>query len=154
MTPEDLSQVASWLADGARTGKAKQSFRRRSISTSYYAVFHALALLCADTLAGVDKRSSDAWRSIYRALNHGPAKAALDRLASDMGDADLSLIAGAFKNLQRIRNDADYDPGVDYTMPEAVGYANQAKSTIYKISQLSDDLRLALATSLLFPQRR
>ncbi len=54
-------------------------FRRRAVSTAYYAVFHALARLCADELIGKNGRSSRDYERVYRALDHGPLKSAFER---------------------------------------------------------------------------
>lgn len=45
---------------------------RRSISTAYYAAFHALAASNADAIVGpaLDPLTAAAWIRIYRGLNH------------------------------------------------------------------------------------
>jgi hypothetical protein len=69
---DDLLEVADHLAR-RDPGRPKQVSLRRAIATAYYAVFHALAFLCANTLVGW----SQSWRAvtpIYRSLDHGSAR--------------------------------------------------------------------------------
>ena len=79
MNPEDLIRIARGLAGGAiggNIGRPRQAELRRAVSAAYYALFHALARCCADTLVGATpaSRSQTAWTQTYRALEHGYAK--------------------------------------------------------------------------------
>ena len=51
------------------------------MSTAYYAVFHALAHVCADRLIGSSNAASQgaAWGQVYRALEHGFARNACEQ---------------------------------------------------------------------------
>src|SRR5271156_3336117 len=55
------------------------AFKRRAISTAYYAVFHALAKLCAESMLPSAVRSTNEYTRVYRALEHGPLKAAFGK---------------------------------------------------------------------------
>ena len=65
------------IAQANRLARASQRRPRqvdmnRAVSATYYALFHTLARLCADSLAGTGKaRSMKAWLQTYRALAHG-----------------------------------------------------------------------------------
>lgn len=69
---DDLLDLAEHLAQLEPT-RPKQASLRRAVSTAYYALFHALAGLCADELIGWDKPWS-VFTPIYRSLDHGAVK--------------------------------------------------------------------------------
>ncbi|MBV9704613.1 MAG: hypothetical protein JO163_17940 [Methylobacteriaceae bacterium] len=77
--------------------KPRQTDLRRRVSNTYHALFHALALMCADALVGSTKRNGSTWVRIYRSLEHSKAKVEL-------------TFALLFVNLQKKRHEADYDP--------------------------------------------
>ena len=86
---------------------------RRAVSSCYYALFHCLARECADLLIGGNgaERSDEAWRQVYRSLEHGPAK---DR-CKDSGmikkfPKEIEDFSNTFVAMQAKRHDADYDP--------------------------------------------
>ena len=65
------------LADQmVREGAKSSALRRRAVSTAYHAVFHALAKSCASILLPSVDRNSDTYHRMYRALDHGPLRAA------------------------------------------------------------------------------
>jgi hypothetical protein len=150
----DLINVAEALADSPAKGNLKQGYRRRAISTAYYALFHALADLCANELVGSRKTKSDAWRRTYRALEHGPAKAALLELSRRNNDPSLARLSEAFVALQQFRHDADYDPHQRYAVGSDGPCIVIAQMGIDAAAKLSADIRMELATSLLLRTRR
>src|SRR5437016_12616823 len=77
---EDLLRIADDLTEHGGAGRPRQAYLRRSLSTTYYALFHALAKMCADELIGVTQSGSEAWVRVYRALEHGFAKNALSQI--------------------------------------------------------------------------
>lgn len=83
----------------ASPNKPRQNDLRRSVSTAYYALFQALAKDAADMPVGVgNNRPDNAWRQVYRALQHGDAKSACLQLrANNPGFPQLILdCAGTF----------------------------------------------------------
>lgn len=153
MIGDDLLQVARALAQG-RLSKPRQAYLRRSISSSYYAVFHSLAQLCADQLVGASKRRKEAWRRTYRALEHGFAKSALIEMRKQVADPALERFVKAFLTLQQERHDADYDPHRSYSRADALTHARSAEDAVQALGILSPDLKLELATSVLLRTRR
>ena len=116
MVPFDLIRIAEQLASGAigsGRGRPRQAELRRAVSAAYYAMFHALARCCADTLVGATRarRSRQAWRQTYRSLEHGHARnqcanqSMLRRFPSR-----IRRFAEQFVDMQRLRHIADYDP--------------------------------------------
>lgn len=127
------------LADGhlavakrlATTRRPSQSEIRRSISSAYYAVFHALARTCANSLVGrtPSQRPNKAWVEVYRGLNHGVCKKACEQ-ASTVGFPDcIHEFADAFQQLQEHRHKADYDPNTRFSKADG--------ETWYEIARLS-----------------
>lgn len=151
MTPDDLIEVARWLAEDAKTGSAKPAFRRRSVSTSYYAVFQALAELCADEFI-VDRTAAE-WEIVFRAMDHSQARNALQNVARESGDLSLGKISGTFVDLQADRHDADYNPSREFTALEADGWVDLAFDTIDEIARLPPSTRRMLAVRLMFKVR-
>lgn len=153
MTPE-LIETAWHLARHPTKGKLKQAYVRRAISTAYYALFHALATLCANELVGVGKSKSSAWARTYRALEHGFAKAALIELARRTRDRNIELLSEAFVALQQYRHEADYDPQTTYAADSGGAYIRMAELGLFAISKLTDEMKLELATTLVMRARR
>jgi len=134
------------LADGhlavakrlATTKRPTQSELRRSISSSYYAVFHALARTCANSLVGKtpSRRPEKAWIEVYRGLNHGVCEKSCEQ-ASRVNFPDcIKEFADAFRQLQALRHKADYDPAIRFGKVDA--------ETWYEIARLSvESLRSA-----------
>lgn len=127
------------LADGhlavakrlATTKRPTQSEIRRSISSSYYAVFHALARTCANSLVGKtpSKRPNKAWVEVYRGLNHGVCQKACEQASKVSFPDCIQQFADAFGQLQEHRHKADYDPDLRFGKVDA--------ETWYEIARLS-----------------
>jgi uncharacterized protein (UPF0332 family) len=137
-------------------GAGSFALKRRTVSTAYYAVFHALAKSCANTLLPSIERNSDAYQRVYRALDHGPLKAAFAAGGGPLRDRDpLKKIGEAVTQLQSERHRADYmPPSRNFFSPnQAESLVRRARETVTEIEGLSNRDRVALATSLLFKSR-
>ena len=137
-----------------RPGSA--AFRRRAVSTAYYALFHALAKLCAESLlpAGAGHRAPE-YARVYRALDHGPIKSAFNQ--SPLTDSSkLRTIGTLAVELQSSRHRADYYPPDDRLFPlaSATDLIDKARQAIAELEQLTEDERRTIATCLLFKQRQ
>jgi hypothetical protein len=129
-------------------------FLRRAVSDAYYALFHALATLCADNLIGVTKRDSQAWRRIYRGLEHGRAKDEFNRQDVRQLHANVGRIAAAFIQLQDARHAADYDPATTLRRrSDAEALVSTAESAIADVKALPNAVSLELAACLLVKKR-
>jgi hypothetical protein len=155
------STMASRLVNAAdlllQNGRRSTAFRRRAVSTAYYAVFHALARLCADYLTRSAARSSDEYERVYRALEHGPLKQAFLR-APLKDNQRLSEIGVSVVRLQAERFRADYLPPVlgvfgRAEAEELVGLARETVTQIELLSPRMHDTRI-LATALHFGLNR
>lgn len=150
---DDLLNIADDLAGQDGPGRPRQAYLRRSLSTSYYAVFHALAKLCADELIGVTRAKTNPWRQVYRALEHGLAKNALNQNVVQSLDPAAKIFADAFIDLQEKRHTADYDPKFRVGRKVTRGYIQQAKKAIAALDGLNSEQRRVMATAVLLKSR-
>ena len=113
MTPHNFLATAQDLAGANLRGRPRETNLRRAVSTTYYALFHCLALCCADLLVGGagSSRSQPAWRQAYRALQHGTARNRCERRnVVARFPAEIQNFANYFVYMQQRRHIADYDP--------------------------------------------
>jgi hypothetical protein len=153
--PLDLLDTAHDLVS-LRSGRPKQGHLRRSISSAYYAMFHALARCCADQLIGGpgSKRSRPAWNQVYRALDHGAARSACsNETMIAKFPREIQEFSRAFVQLQLKRHEADYDP--DATMYNSAALANIAivETLIKEFSNVPLKHRRAFAAWVMFKKR-
>lgn len=133
------------------------AFRRRAVSTAYYAAFHAVDKLCADYLTRSAPRASDEYLRVYRALDHAPLKTAFAR--SPLKDMPrLSQIGSSLVTLQTERHRADYLPPIAniFTRDRALLLVEMAREVVREIEAIKprDEACRALAISLLFRERQ
>jgi uncharacterized protein (UPF0332 family) len=153
--------MSSLLLDAAETllreGKRSNAFRRRAVSTAYYAVFHALAKLCADYLTRSAVRSTDEYSRVYRSLEHGALRNAFAQ--SPLKEhKSLSRIGELAIKLQVERHRADYLPPLSgsFSSREVQELIDEAREAVLEIENLKPrnrELR-TLATYLLFRERK
>jgi uncharacterized protein (UPF0332 family) len=148
-----LDAAESLLLNSAR----KAAFRRRAVSTAYYAVFHALAKLCTDYLTRSARRGTYEYARVYRSLDHGSLNSAFGQLPL-RDNPILSSIGAAVVRLQAERHQADYHPPVAGQFShgwarQLIDQAREAVIEIEKIKPQNKDCR-TLATCLLFKERR
>ena len=149
--------LASRLLDAAEAlvaaGPRSSAFRRRAVSTAYYAVFHALAKACADRFLPIDRNARE-YERVYRALDHGPLKSAAERERNDLlkGRQQILDLLDLVVLLQGERERADYLPPVKnvFSYDRATELIGQARLAVETIEALSDMDRDALAVCLIF----
>lgn len=132
-----------------------QADLRRAISSSYYAVFHALAKMAADSLVGATKsrRPNKAWVEVYRGLDHGTCRQACDRAKSVGFPTQIHHFSDAFLQLQQARHAADYDPMVRPTKEQALFYVRLAEKSIETLRSANSTDRKAFATWVLITSK-
>lgn len=149
---EDLLVLAEELAN-RDPGRPKQISLRRAVATTYYAVFHALAKMCADQPIGVTKPWS-VYTPIYRSADHSAARKALRENRSQASDPMVAAIALVFIKLHDARIAADY-------VPEPFGFSRQeirdlileARGVVAAIDALPQETKLRLAVQFLTKTR-
>ncbi|HBF30016.1 HEPN domain-containing protein [Rhizobium sp.] len=130
------------------------TFRRRAISSAYYAVFHALAQMCADVFLP-DSKSEEEILRIYRALDHGQLRTALIH-SSLKTHTQFGRISTSVVELQQERHRADYlppDVGL-FPLEDAKALVERAKLVVSEIRNMDVDHRRLLATHILFKERK
>src|SRR5262249_38309755 len=97
-----LSAADSLLQAGGRS----VAFRRRAVSTAYYAVFHALAKLARSAPA-----DSEEYARVYRSLDHGPLRTAFTQ--APRKDSPRQRKIGSFVGRLKAKGHrADYPPPI------------------------------------------
>ncbi|TXM75773.1 hypothetical protein FV218_08065 [Methylobacterium sp. WL69] len=123
LDPDELLDVARLLVTQAPGTVPNQAQIRRSVSTAYYALFHAVLRRAADHLVGADQSHTAAYALVYRAFVHGRMKEVCqvidkpslsapnqEKLKRTAFGSPLRFFATAFVELQDARHRADYDP--------------------------------------------
>lgn len=139
-----------------RTGKRpREAFMRRAVSSAYYAVFHALCRLCADTIIGGIHYKTPAWGRVYRGVSHTGAKAILTSSKELAGfPAEVADFGVAFVLLQKEREQADYNAApFEKYFADTESLVGQAANAIVILNKLEDSHRRALAAALLVKAR-
>jgi hypothetical protein len=137
------------VPDSAR--RPNQANLRRPVSTCYYAVFHALAKMAADSLVGATKsrRPNKAWVEVYPGLGHGACKYACIKATNINFPIEIHDFADAFVQLQDARHRADYDPIERYTKEQALLFVALSERAISALRGCSVRDRRAFATWVL-----
>ena len=153
MTPDDLIGLARELAR-REIGRPKSVSLRRSASSAYYAVFHALAYLCADQLVGW-RQPYAVFTPIYRSLDHAKTRSVLNASRQRSSrDPSIEAIAVAFAALQDARHDADYNPEpFPFSRTGTLELIDSAEQAIVAVRSLPPDQKLALAVKLIVKPR-
>ena len=134
--------------------------RRSSISRTYYALFHALARSCADSLIGEEgtDRTDRAWRQTYRSLDHVETAKACERCVRDnrmLGFPPSLLTFARFLPVaMRRRHQADYDPDYAPTNEAVAAMTSAANRAITALTETDLRDRRAFAAFILFERGR
>ncbi|MCC6737019.1 MAG: hypothetical protein IT534_12945 [Bauldia sp.] len=153
--------MASSLIDAAdallQEGGRSVVFRRRAVSTAYYAVFHALAKLTADYVTRSAGRSTMEYERAYRAMAHTALRSAFAN-APLVEHPRVREIGQIVVRLQAERERADYLPPGAAPFPTDVVriLLDRARDAVAAIEslRLSDESVRLLAVTLLFRDRR
>lgn len=152
----DLIDVAQQLCQDVEGNPPTQAAIRRSISTSYYALFTRTSLLVADTLAkGAAKAvPTEGWVRAHRCLNHGEIKKEAKILSNSNCILAFTIWADAILTLQEARHRADYDPTAHFLVEESEDCVGLSISGCSALSDLPPDSALDLVSRLAFRDRK
>lgn len=151
MKPDDFIKTAKDLIRIGR-GKPRQTNLRRACSTTYYALFHTLCQTCAEAFARRDTRN--AWKQVYRAVDHGIARQNCKR--SDVISRfpePIQDFADQFVSMQEKRHRADYDPHQKFLKSAVEADIAAAESAIANFHACAVKDRKAFAAYVLFKHR-
>ena len=154
MNPHDLLRIARQLAQGPSRGRPREANLRRAVSATYYALFHALANCCANRLAGTTRasRSQQAWRQVYRALEHGYVKHQCNQPIMQKFPTEIQDFGDQFVDMQKQRHLADYDPVATFTRSEVLQLIEETEKTIkqFELTTPGDQRAFAIYVLLRF----
>ena len=157
MLPRELIRTARRLIESPGRGQPRQSDLKRAVSTAYYALFHALCLICANGFIGTKPadRSNPAWRQTYRSVAHGLAKSRCTK--SDtirLFPSQIRNFADEFVKMQRKRHEADYDPLSRFKLSDVVVAIDAAELAIQQLNDCPMKDRRAFAAWVTMPERK
>ncbi len=119
------------MAASPPSSPIQQAQLRLSVSSTYYAMYHALARSSADTLVGSSEadRSLPEWNRTYMALG---GDAVVDRVHGDFAGYAQGIrdFAETFIVVNEQRLLAEKDPAVTYTNDEALAWIERAETAI------------------------
>ena len=153
MDPEHLLQLATDLAE-INPRRPRRADLCRAVSTTYYAMFHCLARTCADSLAGRAGTvgSRPMWRRVYRAPEHGQARARCENMPSSFPD-EVRQFGRTFAMLQSKRHLADYDPDYRIGKSEVTADIHRARTAIDRFLATPASVRRDFAIHVLMKVR-
>ncbi len=150
----------------AAPGAPRQADLRRSISSSYYALFHFVVSALADEFIGFNARRTARYALVYRSLDHRPlrdiclevikptpSRRFLQITPSGGFATGLQAFAAVVAELQQRRHDADYDPQQRFFVADAQHAHREASAAISRFHGVDDDQRKLFLTLLLCPPR-
>ena len=148
-----LLEIAADLATRKGHVNVRKVAMRRSVSSAYYAVYHALCFVCADELVGWSRTTT--LEPMYRLLDHGLAKRRLNGRDAAAISSLILEIGTQFADLQEARHAADYaPPALAVRQDETLNLIAVAKRTVALIEALGKEDRLKLAVLLIAKPRQ
>ena len=160
LNPRDLIRIARQLASeamGGNRGRPRQAELRRAVSAAYYALFHALALVCSNRLAGSVRanRSEMAWRQTYRALEHVHARNQCnEQSAMRQFPQEVRNFGRTFVYMQGQRQQADYAPDATFSRDRVVQLIDETEDAVNAFENAPGADRRAFAIHVLLRRRR
>jgi hypothetical protein len=146
-----LSSARKQLGKGQ--GRPRYSDVNRAISTAYYGLFDEICQACANKVAGVSnagQRPDENWTKIYRSLDHTHIGKILAEVTKppQTPSKELLQIRTQFFRLKAERLDADYNPSVVRSKPEALALIDDAQEAIQALRNMSRDDQTSLVVAL------
>ena len=119
---------------------------RRSVSTAYYAMFHAPAASNADCPVGAPQGGLDqhTWLRAYRGMDHRDARRNLSQ-DRQLFSSSVQRFIDTFGELQDARYAVHYDPSRVITPSEATHWIGRAEAAIGEFVQVHHSERTAVA---------
>lgn len=138
--PVQLLDIASELT--AARGRPRIGALRRSISTSYYALFHFLLTQATDWFVGGVERNTARYDLVYRSFEYTKLKTVCSGISAGQFTIDgqpfcdeIRKGAAIFVELQNSRHEADYKPSARITLSDARAAITKAREAVRLIGQ-------------------
>ena len=152
---QNLINLAKEMAANPPSNPIHQTQLRLSVSSTYYAMYHALARSNADLLVGSSDADRDKpeWTRTYMALG---GDAAVERLQEDFTgySEEVQNFVETFIVVNEQRLLAEEDPAVTYTNEEALAWIERAETAIAGFVSADEAERKGLAMHLLEDHQR
>ena len=133
------------------------SDRRGAIVLAYYAVFHRLAELCAEELAGIraeNVKGSRAWNEYYRSLDHSTVRQSCKRaISEDIGISSAEVFYDWFPNLQDARELCNYEALVEPSFEDTKGIIQTAEECITCLNNIEETERKDFVAWMILTQK-
>ena len=155
--PDNWIKCAKLLCKVNDSDDMEQACLRLARIAAYYAAFHALGRMCADSFVGTveAKRSNRAWIEVYRSLNHSKAAEACGKAIRKNDPIDfpkpIKKFAEGFIQLLDYRNPANYDPAMQLTKSATIKVIELSESCISSIRKANKKDKTAFASWVLLP---
>ena len=134
-------------------GQPSQEALRRAVSTTYYAMFHVLTTSNADLLAGPRMPDNESeWIETYRSLQHYRAENPLHGWPH-LFSPPLRNFAFVIGSIKRRREDADYNPVMDFVQNDVITWIDSAERAIIDFNAASSQERAMVAIATLAGRR-
>ena len=107
----------------------------------------------SDVLIGTSQRTSDAWVSAYRELDHNLAYKRCNRSAVSTFPAEVIRFASTLRKLKELREDADYNPAATFSRFDVYQQILDTYRAIVDYQRVPAASRREFAAHVLFRKR-
>lgn len=152
LEPSKLLATAKKLARaGGGERRPRQSDLRRSISTTYYALFHQVCGDYANFLLGRQQNAfnQEAWQRAYRSVVHGNIRDRAEKADLAAFSEGVREFSAKLVEMQQKRHLADYDPFVEFKREEVLAEIEQVELAIANYKSVSVSERRAYVAVLM-----
>ena len=153
--PAHLLEQAEGLAAAPAEGQPRDADLRRTISTAYYAIFHAILTAAADLFVGAAKQTTSLYGLAYRSVNHQKVREVCREVAKPIPSDRYKpyVLADATVLLQAKRYEADYNPLFAATRTDVDILLKQARKALDDLQSATEEQRSLFLGLLLFEPR-
>jgi hypothetical protein len=160
-----LEAAREFAAHQGGRGRPRPVWLRRSVSTSYYALYHCVCREAAKSLLPHGNHRQQL--NLARAFRHNDLKAACEWVAGRSGKIDRSVkplvdslkptplvgVAASFCDLQQARHRADYDHLASFSKATVVAHVDDAEKAMQAMVGATDRQRQAFFSLLAITAR-
>lgn len=152
--PNATLQTARYLTE--RHGGSTREDLCAAISTTYYALFEALAKLSADLFVGgaSPDRAESAWRHIYISHDHTRIAVKCASRHLEKFPPDIVHFAELFLQLQFRRHQSDYEYGYSPNSGEVITDIELAEVQITRLLAVEEKHQRAFCVLIMFEKHR